>query len=551
MVGIAAVTLVMVAPAAPVPVQPPVKAPPADRFKAEEFTRIVFVTGQAVAGRYARPVETKDLIAGAIRGLYDECGLPIPDNVRQAIAKAKDGDDLADTLTDVRILLAGQPALRGPRALYAAINGFRHATDPGCGLSSPRSNTFASIDMDFGIGVELGGVTATGWMLYQVEYKTALGQYPTSGWLDPRPKPEDVAAPAGLPWRITRVIAESPAQKAGLRPGDVITHLNGTEVGGENANRLFAEFAFPRQMFDAQTGLPKPIDRTFTIRRGAGKPFPVEVSGTGYTPASVFGVIRDDVDRWDCMLDRKYKIGYLRLGAIETALDVKVGELLADLDRKGCRALILDLRWCPGGYVDPGLRIAGLFLPPGVPLAQMKYRVNEPGLDRDSRNNYPDAGRYTRYPLVALVGNETTGGGELIASALRDNDRCVLLGQRTAGRASIQNIVDGGFGGLNFRVTVGESFRPNGKPRQRKPDSGPFDDWGLKPDEGLEVPVTRDKMAEMRRWAELHSLRPAGSNEALEFDDPNDDPHRVKALDYLRKKLDEEEKAKGKRQKEK
>jgi C-terminal processing protease CtpA/Prc len=126
----------------------------------------------------------------------------------------------------------------------------------------------------------------------------------------------------------------------------------------------------------------------------------------------------------------------------------------------------------------------------------------------------------------------------LIASALRDNDRCVLLGQRTAGRATIQNIVDGGFGGLSFKVTVGESFRPNGKPRQRKPDSGPHDDWGLKPDEGLEVPVTRDKMAEMRKWAELHSLRPAGSNEALDFDDPADDPHRLKALDYLRKKLD-------------
>ncbi len=138
---------------------------------------------------------------------------------------------------------------------------------------------------------------------------------------------------------------------------------------------------------------------------------------------------------------------------------------------------------------------------------------------------------------MVLIGNETTGGGELIAAGLRDNDRCVLMGQRTVGRASIQNIVDGGFGALQFKVTTGESFRPNGKPRQRKPDSGPTDEWGLKPDEGLEVPVTKDKSAELRRWAELHSLRPADSTEALDFDDPDKDPYRVKALDYLRKKL--------------
>jgi C-terminal processing protease CtpA/Prc len=138
---------------------------------------------------------------------------------------------------------------------------------------------------------------------------------------------------------------------------------------------------------------------------------------------------------------------------------------------------------------------------------------------------------------VALVGNETIGGGELIAAALRDNDRCVLMGQRTAGRASIQNIVDGGFGGLQFKVTTGESFRPNGKPRHRKPDSGPNDEWGLRPDAGLEVPVTKDKSAELRRWADLHALRPADSDEALDFDDPDKDPYRVMALDYLRKKI--------------
>ncbi len=179
-----------------------------------------------------------------------------------------------------------------------------------------------------------------------------------------------------------------------------------------------------------------------------------------------------------------------------------------------------------------------MFLPRDTMIAQMKYRNPQlAGNQSEIRNVFTDIKRYTTYPLVVLVGSETTGGGELIASALRDNDRCVLLGQRTVGRASIQNIIEAGFGGLQFKVTTGESLRPNGKPRQRKPDSGPTDDWGLKPDEGLEVPVTRDKSAELRRWAELHALRPFDSTEGLDFDDPALDPYRLKALDYLRKKV--------------
>ena len=113
------------------------------------------------------------------------------------------------------------------------------------------------------------------------------------------------------------MIPDSPAQKAGVRPDDVITHFNGTEITADNANKLFAQFAFPPQMFDPQTGLPMPPDRTLTFRRDGEKPFTVTIKGAAYTPASAFGVMRTAEDKWDCMLDRQYKIGYIRLGAIE------------------------------------------------------------------------------------------------------------------------------------------------------------------------------------------------------------------------------------------
>ena len=100
--------------------------------------------------------------------------------------------------------------------------------------------------------------------------------------------------------------------------------------------------------------------------------------------------------------------------------------MLADLTKQGCRALILDLRWCPGGFVTEGTRIAGMFLPEGAMIAQMRYRTPRPGDRPDER---AIAGpKFTSVPLVVLVGSETTGGGELIAAALQDNQRATVIG---------------------------------------------------------------------------------------------------------------------------
>jgi C-terminal processing protease CtpA/Prc len=186
--------------------------------------------------------------------------------------------------------------------------------------------------------------------------------------------------------------------------------------------------------------------------------------------------------------------------------------------------------------VTPGTRIAGLFLKDGSVVAKMEYRNPQAGMSGNLLTP-PESGKYVDLPLAVLVGQETTGGGELIASALRDNNRCVIVGQRTVGRAAIQNTIDAGFAGVLFKQTTGISLRPNGKNRQRKPDSQPTDDWGVRPDDGLEVPITLDKSIELRQAADLLALRPADSREALPFDDPNQDPYRLAALVYFRKKL--------------
>src|SRR5207302_835226 len=136
----------------------------------------------------------------------------------------------------------------------------------------------------------------------------------------------------------------------------------------------------------------------------------------------------------------------------------------------------------------------------------------------------PKLTKFTDVPMVALIGSQTVGGGELIAAALQDNNRAVLIGQRTFGRAAVTQVVETGFGGMKYKVTIGTTLRPNGKPRHRTADSRPTDDWGVRPDSGHLVPVTADLSAELGRWADLQALRPADSREVVAFDDPAKDP---------------------------
>jgi carboxyl-terminal processing protease len=537
MVATLGLLLVASAPALP---PPPAAAPVpnVDRAQANSFAHTVYSLAEELSRRYARPVPTKELVEAAIRGMYEEAGQTYPDEVKAAVLRAENSGDLLTHLADARLVLGKSPAMEGTNSLFAAMNGFRHATDSNCTLTSPRVSTYAAVDMDYGVGIELDGATAARWAAYQADHGFATGRFPVVGGIFPVPTRETLQSPAVLPWRVRRVIPGSPAQRVGLKPGDVLTQLNGKDITAESASKLYAEFAFPFTPFDPNTGRMGAVKRTLTVRRGNAAPFQVALTSDSYVPESIHGVWRIDGERWDGMLDREYKIGYARVGPVEDGCHLKLSEMMDDLVSRGVRGMILDLRWCPGGYITPAAHIAGMFLKDGVVITRIHFRnPGESSTPPIFTNPYPGGGKYQNIPLVVLVGSETLGGGELIAAALQDEGRCATMGQRTFGRATIQNTTDARFGGVQFKFSTGTSVRPNGKPRQRLATSLPTDDWGIRPDPGLEVPVTADVMAQLRLAAEFHALRPAESREALPFDDPQRDPYRAAALTHFRKTL--------------
>ena len=91
-----------------------------------------------------------------------------------------------------------------------------------------------------------------------------------------------------------------------------------------------------------------------------------------------------------------------------------------------------------------------------------------------------------------------------------------------------------GLPGYQFKLTGGMYTRPNGKNLQRFPDSKPTDDWGLRPDPGYELPTSADLAKKLKELHQLYALRPGGSREAMDLDDPAADPQRLRALKLIR-----------------
>src|SRR5262249_8821923 len=150
-----------------------------------------------------------------------------------------------------------------------------------------------------------------------------------------------------------------------------------------------------------------------------------------------------------------------------------VMQVIGELQQQGMRGLVLDLRWCPGGFLNEAVNVA-LFFVGSKKVASVKTRD---GNQVDYSQNAGLAGRahfdekkLETLPLVVLVNGTTSGGAELIAAAVQDNQRGRVAGQRTLGKASVQTPIDL-VDDVKLKLTTGSFFRPSGKNLHRFPDS--------------------------------------------------------------------------------
>jgi carboxyl-terminal processing protease len=266
-----------------------------------------------------------------------------------------------------------------------------------------------------------------------------------------------------------------------------------------------------------------------TVRRaGVQEPWQVKLERQTFRPETVLGVIRHDNNAWDYWIDRRRKIAHVRIAGLASGTAMELRQVVAGLKDEGLRGILLDLRWCPGGFLNEALDVAQLFLGECT-VASVKSRLQ----GEDTYRSVRDESKVLDVPLVVLVNAETSGGAELIAAALQDNGRARIAGQRTRGKASIQTTVGLPVPSTGLKLTSGTFLRPSGKNLHRFPDSKPGDDWGVRPDPGLEVRTSAALSRQLKEWWLLQTLRPGPSREALPLDDPHADPQRHAALQAL------------------
>jgi C-terminal peptidase prc len=500
---------------------PAVAANPGDRppMLSDEQEAIVFsqqIVGltQIISQQYVKEIPQDQLLVGALRGLYDAARQPFPPSVAESLRNAKTEKEYYAIVIDARRRVGSAPALAGTNALFASIGALSSVLDPHC-LLVPSSAFQTANDYQAAFGFELDGDTASG----------ARRRGPADESLRTYLTPP-------IPFRLAKVDPGSSAQRAGMKPGDVLTHVDGKAVTAESSAAIYRDMSLP----PADPSNPAKYEFTL-VRQGADHPLLLTVSKRSYVPESIFGVRREADNTWNFWLDDKEMVAYLRIGAIDGKTPEQVADALMTV--RNAKGLILDLRWCPGGFLKQSAEIAGLLLSGGK-IASVKYR--QP--DRQGQSEFRADGigiqrvRFKEAPMVVLVDGETSGGGELIAAALQDNERAKVAGHRTLGKASIQSPVYlDGLPQWSFKLTAGTFLRPSGTNLQRFSDSKSADDWGVRPDEGFAIPLSDALGRRLKDWHHDYVLRPPNSREALPLDDPEADPQRNRAVRMLKQIL--------------
>jgi carboxyl-terminal processing protease len=325
---------------------------------------------------------------------------------------------------------------------------------------------------------------------------------------------------------IKGVFPGGPAQRAGVRPGDEITHLDGASVQG------IPPAVVLRRMNQGERGvgqdvivLPRfePVQLRL-IRTRDRKPYEVSLLRDHFRVETVLGVQRREDNRWDYLLDRRQKIAYVRLTTLGRGTSDELRDVVSQLSEEGLRGLVLDLRWCPGGFLTEAVEAAGLFLGECT-VATVKSRGKTDEVYRSVNEE-----KVLDLPLIVLINSETSGGAELIAAALQDHQRAQVVGQRTRGKGSVQTPIPLGVPGVGFKLTTGTFVRPGGQGLNRFPTSKATDDWGVRPSPGGEFRISADLSRALHRWYDQHALRPGSSSERLPLDTPTADPQRQAAL---------------------
>ncbi|MBA3315874.1 MAG: S41 family peptidase [Planctomycetota bacterium] len=270
----------------------------------------------------------------------------------------------------------------------------------------------------------------------------------------------------------------TPAYRSGVLSGDVIM-----EVGGESTEGFTVEDAVKKLK-----GKPGEAVTIGVLHKGSESVEQIELVREVIQVATVLGDRYKTDGTWDFMIDDADKVGYVRLTHFSRRTGEELRDALEQLQSKGMKGLVLDLRFNPGGLLSEAVEVCDLFLEKGTIVSTKGRNVPE----RSWEAHQP--GTYSGFPIAVLVNRYSASASEIVSACLQDNDRAVVVGERTWGKGSVQNVIDIGGGASALKLTTASYLRPNGHNIHRFPDSKEEDEWGVKPDDSFEIKLSDDEL---------------------------------------------------------
>jgi carboxyl-terminal processing protease len=272
--------------------------------------------------------------------------------------------------------------------------------------------------------------------------------------------------PRGL--RVLSVYEDSPAERGGVRPGHVITRVNGRSIAGASSE-----------------------ESTTKIKGPAGTPVELTVRSNGRERDVTLRRAEVEIPVVEAELERAggKRIAHVRLASFTSGAHGAVGEEVRRLLDEGAEGVVLDLRDNGGGLLNEAVLVSSIFIPDGR-IVSTRGR-NRPERVYEATGGAIDAD----VPVAVLVNGNSASASEIVTGALQDRDRAVVVGEETFGKGVFQEIEPLPNGGA-LDITVGEYFLPSGRNLGGKgvapgagvePDVRSVDDPDTRPDEALQA----------------------------------------------------------------
>jgi carboxyl-terminal processing protease len=276
-------------------------------------------------------------------------------------------------------------------------------------------------------------------------------------------------------------MVNTPAYNAGVLAGDQILEIDGQSAEGMNPDRAA----------EALMGRPGTDVKLSVLHEGSEDPEAISITRAIIEVPTVLGDLRKANDQYDFMLDKDKKIGYVRIATFSQNTPDELKKALEQLKEEGAKGLVVDLRDDPGGLLSAAVEISDMFLDQGE-------IVSTKGRNTPARKYYAEKnGQFENLPMAVLINQNSASASEILAGALQDHKRALIVGQRSYGKGSVQNIIDLDGGKSVLKLTVASYYRPSGENIHRFKNAKTNDKWGVSPDPGAEVKLPN---SEFIRW---------------------------------------------------